>query len=174
MIRLHRSSDPLLPNCTLIRHSSGGPSFNETGGRNSFSKFRQSRLKWTVDAQPRLLLEEAFAGFCIVAILLLLGQPRQVVSVALSLRSLRRGTPLVVFGPVGGAAPVINRHCCGERRCARNSNRSCYRGRAGQRSVADRALFRTRVRSIPVIPQSPGAMRRPKHRNRPRKKLARH
>ena len=35
------------------------------------------------------------------------------------------------------------------------------------------ALSRTRVRSILVMPRSPGATRCPKRRNRPRKKLAR-
>ena len=48
-----------------------------------------------------LALGETFARFRILAVLLLLGLARQVVSVALLLHSLRLGTALVVV-PVGG------------------------------------------------------------------------
>jgi hypothetical protein len=63
-----------------------------------------------------LALGETFPRFRILALLLLLGRARVVVSHTLLLRPLRGGTPLVVFRPVSAKAPVTSRHRgCGER-----------------------------------------------------------
>ena len=51
-----------------------------------------------------LARSETFARLCVLAVLLLLGQARVVISHTLLLRPLRRGAPLVVFRPVAGKA----------------------------------------------------------------------
>jgi hypothetical protein len=57
-----------------------------------------------------LALSETFPRFSILTLLLLLSLAHVVVSHTLSLRPLRRGTPLIVFRPVSREAPSIP--CC--------------------------------------------------------------
>jgi hypothetical protein len=67
------------------------------------------------DAVPALARSETLPRLSIFALLLLLGQARVVVGHTLSLRLLRRGSPLVVVRPVGA---VMGWHeGFGERRC---------------------------------------------------------
>jgi hypothetical protein len=94
------------------------------GANNAGSNFRgnwrhtsgNGLLRYSAASLPlALALSETFPRFLILALLLLPGLARVVVSHALSLRLLPRSTPVVIFRPICGEALGMSRHHCGER-----------------------------------------------------------